>query len=543
LQSATDGLPITPPIGANIVARPTTQQKQRHLKLYTEQPPKPVRPAIEAVGCLPELLRAFQAATGWSLRYDPSAKPKGLKKSAKTIPLGGTANEAGVMVLEPAKKQPAADSSPGPTPLVRGPSPAQTLAGSLGHLLGELFEARQALRQREAELAAGVPVVPHREEEKHLAARLEAVLRAGAEAVGCDAAALYLIDEATTKLKLRCSWGLPFDRLTAPARPLQGALADLDALLGHAIVLDDHDTMQMWNMPEDFASAVCVPVSTPTTLLGTLWVFCQQRRDFNSRETNLLEVVAGRLAAELEREMLLRTAVDASGHQRQLAAAERLQRNESPTIAPMLDGWDVAGWNWQAEGVGGAFYDWFCLPDGLLAATAGCTDASGVAGAMTAGAVKAALRSHACYHRQVECIVQQANVTLWTGSAGDRRVTLFHGLVDTAAGRVRWASAGEPTILRSCDGGWQSLGQRSTRLGKGPQTNFEPFDCELAPGESLLVLVGGSPADGALLAEVLKGKQDLSAEELAAAARSALDACRPGRTCGDRSLVVIRRTL
>ena len=32
-----------------------------------------------------------------------------------------------------------------------------------------------------AELAAGVPLVPHPEEKQHLASRLQAVLRAGAE--------------------------------------------------------------------------------------------------------------------------------------------------------------------------------------------------------------------------------------------------------------------------------------------------------------------------------------------------------------------------
>ena len=55
---------------------------------------------------------------------------------------------------------------------------------------------------------------------------------------------------------------------------------------------------------QDYPAAVCVPVSTPTMLLGTLWVFCHKRRDFNDRETNMLEVVAGRLAADLERETL-----------------------------------------------------------------------------------------------------------------------------------------------------------------------------------------------------------------------------------------------
>ena len=42
------------------------------------------------------------------------------------------------------------------------------LAESLAGLLGELYRTRNALWQREAELAAGVPVVQHSQEEQHL---------------------------------------------------------------------------------------------------------------------------------------------------------------------------------------------------------------------------------------------------------------------------------------------------------------------------------------------------------------------------------------
>ena len=122
------------------------------------------------------------------------------------------------------------------------------------------------------------------------------------------------------------------------------------------------------------------------------WVFCNEKRDFNDRETNILEVVAGRLASDLEREMLLRAGTDGAELQKQVAAAERLQRNALPTISPLLDGWDVAGWTAQADGVGGAFHDWFCLPRGLLAVAVGKAAEQGVAGALTANAVKTAVR-------------------------------------------------------------------------------------------------------------------------------------------------------
>ena len=177
-------------------------------------------------------------------------------------------------------------------------------------------------------------MIPQANPQGHLATRLEAVLRSGAEAIGCHAAALYLLDEATSKLKLRSCWGLPLDRLTAPARPLQGAVADLEALLGHAVVLEDTRLLRHWNVPEDFPAAACVPVSTPTTILGTLWVFSSEKRDLNDHQTNILEVVAGRVAADLEREMLWNEAMAAAEFKTQLAAAERLQRERASHDCP-----------------------------------------------------------------------------------------------------------------------------------------------------------------------------------------------------------------
>ena len=514
----------TSPIAARLRETPVAKSAspRRHLKLYTEQPPKNVRPPIEAVGCLPELFRAFQAATGWTLQYVPGSKtnpPAGPTWSAPVA--AGPAFAPGCLSLEPPKEEASAADR----------DTARRLAGSIAELLSELLQTRCVLWQREAELAAGVPLVLRREDQKHLAARLEAVLRAGAEAVGGDAIALYLLDEATTELKLRCSWGLPFDRLVAPARPLQGAVADLEALLGHAVVLNDERMIRMWNMPEDFPAAVCVPVSTPTTLLGTLWVFCNEKRDFNDRETNMVEVVAGRLASDLEREMLLRAGTDGAELQKQVAAAERLQRNELPTISPLLDGWNVAGWTGQAEGVGGAFHDWFCLPRGLLAVAVGKATQQGIAGALTANAVKTALRAHARYHRQAERILQQVNLTLWTGSAGDQRAALFCGLIETATGRVCCASAGPVSVLRLHGDGWQSLSRSYVCLGESPESDFEQHGHELQPGEVLVMFAEGAgdvvdgasrPLGEAGLAGALQDKLHLSAEELVAVVREAL---------------------
>jgi serine phosphatase RsbU (regulator of sigma subunit) len=538
-----------------------TNPPTSNLRLYTEPLPPRAAPPTPAIGSLPDVLAAFRRATGWSLQYHPGAEPKAAADVNWSVPVKPGAGAAvghlslgpppsapgGKAVTSAAGNPPTKDSGKGSSATWES---ARGLASALAGMLEELTRFRTALWEREAELAAGVPLVPHRQQKEHLALRLEAVLQGGARALGCHAAALYLLDAGTSKLKLRSCWGLPMDRLTAPPRPLQGAVADLEALVGHAVVLSDAQGMRYWNVPEDFAAAACVPVASPTTILGTLWVFANNRRDFNDHETNILEVLAGRVAADLEREMLWHEATAAAELKSQALAAERLQRNQLPTIAPLLDDWDLAGWTAQAGPLGGDFHDWFCLPDGLLAVAVGHAMDRGLEAALAAGALKAALRAHGHYHREAQPTLKRLNLTLWTGSAGDQHASLFYGLIETATGRVCCASAGQPGAILVRPDGWQPVAQTSARLGEGPESHFEPLACQLQPGEALVLFsegVGkaadgnGQPLGDSGVADSVVGQLDLSAADLLARIRQRLESStREGET-RDRTVLVVKR--
>ena len=524
------------------------ESKLHRLKVYSEGAPAVTRPEIEGVGSLPALLGAFSQATGWRLSYCPGpepTQPADLTWSAPVNP--GVGIPPGHLRLDPAGSSPT-----GSPPKTVDPQTARNLASAVAEMLGELMHTRCALWQREAELAAGVPVIPHPKEEQHLAARLQAVLKAGAEAVGAQAAGLYMIDEATTELKLRAAWGLAPGRLTAGARPLKGALADLEALLGHAVVLEDTALMQRWKVPEEgFGAAVCVPVSTSTTILGTLWILSTAKRDFNPHETNIIEVVAGRLASDLEREMLMREGVQAAGSKHRLAAAGRLQQSQFPSIPPLLEGWQVAGWTEQAEEVGGDLFDWFVLDDGRLAVSVGDALQEGIDAALVAATLRAAFRCHARYRPDGHRLLEQVNLTIWTGSAGDQYASLFFGLVDPGAGKVRYAMAGDPAAVLLRPDGCRSLSAATPPLGESPETIYRQRQCQLRPGEALLVFTDGvrDAADGqgrplgeAGLAEPLRAGLHLPATELASLARDRLHAHAAAPQRHDRTVLVLKRT-
>ena len=264
---------------------------------------------------LVRLCEAFQQATGWTLTHEPGPdrlQNPNLVWSAPVDPGVG----ASLGLIRPGFVPPA------PTARVAVPLlDAVALAETVTQLWAEIVALREGLRSREAELAADVPVVARREAPGKTAERFEAILKAGAEAVGCQAAALYLLDAGTTSLKLRAAWGLPKRKLLEPARELAGAMGDLEALLGHAVVLSDPAMNRYWHAPEPSGASVCVPVSSPTTPLGTLWLFCDDPRDFGDHETNLIEVVAGRLAAELERAVLLDDARQNQTQRREIVTA------------------------------------------------------------------------------------------------------------------------------------------------------------------------------------------------------------------------------
>ncbi len=518
----------------------------KHLRLYRDQCPEALRPDLDEIASLPAILAAFRELTGWSLQHSRGPKPIHPTESAWSAPVApGVGDPPGHVTLDPVRSASAASPSP------PAPKAVRRLTSALTGLVNELLETRHALWLCEAELATGVPVVARPEERRHLAARLQAVLRGGAEAVGCHAAALYLLDEGTSELRLRSSWGLPPQRLADPPRPLPTALADLEAMLGHVVVLEDTGLFQQWNPPEDFPAAACVPVASPTTILGTLWLFCNSRRDFNDRETNVLEMVAGRLAADLEREMLLREGVNGAQLKRELAAAERVHLSQIPSVPPLLEGWDVAGGTGPPTRLGGNLFDWFSLPDKRLAISLAAASGVGMEAALSAATVRTALRSHAQYHRDVADLLRQVSATLWRSSAGDQSAALACAFLEAKNDQVRCAWAGEINVLHLQPESWQSHASPSTDLGTEADAPLGVAQPQVRPGEALAVYHQGRSGSHSgecrttrrdELAKALSSRLSLPAKQLAALARDWLDSNTPHEPRGDWTVLVAKRT-
>ena len=251
---------------------------------------------IPLFGSLPELLQSLQQHLGLDVRFIRTGAnvPDAIEESYTIGIIGG--QSPGQLVVMPNRD-------------IRKPKlvgqERQGFLTAFAQFLGDAYRWQQMLRQYEEKQAASadLPFIQRQGES------LYRLLKESAKLVDFCAASLYILDTQQKTLKLRSCWGLPEERLLDPPKPLHDSLADVEAILGQIVVINEDYLLETWRVPEDFPMSVCLPVMSQQCVWGTLWLFSDHRRDCTEHELSLMEYITGRLAAELEKIALLQRRV------------------------------------------------------------------------------------------------------------------------------------------------------------------------------------------------------------------------------------------
>ncbi|MBE6427350.1 MAG: hypothetical protein E7028_01990 [Planctomycetaceae bacterium] len=335
-------------------------------------------------------------------------------------------------------------------------------------------------------------------------------------ALGMDAVGIYLPNFENQTFKLRAHYGLAMDQLMSEIRHFGRAQTDLRVYHQNAVItIDDSWPEGMGEIPEDFPSAVCIPLRSRNFSYGTVWFF-SNKTFIPEKTTRLVELFGELFALNIENEHFQRQESGTLEYRRELKAASRFQTLMSPIYLAgnfEIAGWTKAGRTLQCLRIGnsssdrqlgtqnsvsGDFYEWLTLPDGQTLVALGSVGTPGLAGAMLAASVRSALRSHASYGHSVSELLAKVNQTLWLQLAADARISLFCAVIrpEPPYLGIHFAQTGNLRGLKIGNSGtFQEipLSHRETSRSLGSTSDFHCFeDCVyLKPYESFVIFNDG----------------------------------------------------
>ena len=384
-----------------------------------------------------ELASEFAALTGWTLSYRETATSRIRREGigCRNLPF-----QARLAINDLS-----ADAINGTTRAASREKCDRMVAG-LNSILEDLDQGREEIWRKNAELATGIPVTDDGSASEKLAMLLNSLLTSAIDVTNAKKAALYLLDDGTQNLNLRTQVGFGQGHGPNSSRDLSRAKADLEALLGNVVVMEDASRFTSWDIPAECGAALCVPISSANNLLGSLWIFDLKPRDFTGVEANMVEIIAGRIAAELERITLLQVA-----RQTKLSGRETLQpvdtvsRPQLPNIHPPIDELRIAGSVLKSDSnfSAGAVYDWAICQRGRLAFLVAHAGGSPNDAARVATILQTAFRAHSAYCLTALQLFDCVFETSMSVDRGDNPVRFSCGYIEPGIGRCELASTEE----------------------------------------------------------------------------------------------------
>jgi serine phosphatase RsbU (regulator of sigma subunit) len=193
--------------------------------------------------------------------------------------------------------------------------------------------------------------------------------------------------------------------------------------------------------------------------------------------------------------------------------------------------------------VGGDFYDWQAVADGLVLTLADVMG-KGPAAAILAATTRSVLHAQPALHDVAGTLVAtERAMTADLANAG-AFVTMFRAFVDAADGQVSYTDAGHGlSLIVGEDGTARRLSATGLPLGIAPGPDRVTARARLAPGELLVTFsdgvldaLGGSLGDLDQVGHAVRGTR--TAEQAADAVLSLVD---PRHPADDLTVVALRR--
>jgi sigma-B regulation protein RsbU (phosphoserine phosphatase) len=379
------------------------------------------------------------------------------------------------------------------------------LEPALGEFLDserESLRLAQELADRYAEIELLYSISETLGQARRLDAAAEQIVREVGQVFGCRRTSILVYDAETRRLRPVAGWGIdvsafgPVD-VDDPCSVAAQVFRER-RMMGHDATdpspLPPECAPERQYRGEAFLSLPIVypqPGGAPRPI-GVLNLTDRQGTDaFSDSDKKLVAAIANQIGAALENARLVEQDLARQRLQRELELARDLQRKLLGP--PAGDHADVAARCLPAASVGGDFYHVIRLHDDAFGVMLGDVSSHGFAAALIMALVLSAAGIHAATTEAPDEVLMRLRDSV----AGELEETemylsLFYGVADRRARRLRYANAGHPHAFRiDKNGAVRRLEATMPPLGLGPERRIRAAEIPWKKGDVLLLFSDG----------------------------------------------------
>ena len=312
---------------------------------------------------------------------------------------------------------------------------------------------------------------------------------------------LYDADQVHTEKLLAKSQYLETLVKTRPVADNEGLIGFVAAVGSGTLIEDAEIDARVPGYADEFLkirSLLLVPMRFGNEVLGVIAL--SNRIDgqfFTPGDLNLLQSMADQasvpvhyagLKADLDRKRQL---------DRDMLAAQQIQKSLLPQHLPKIEGVDLAAFNLPAFNIGGDYYDFIQIDSEHLGIAIADVSGKGIGGAMMMAVCQGVLRARAAQEKSPARTLSDLNRVLSINLAEDMFITMLYMVLNTRTRELTFARAGHESPLLKRAGSKTSEALPSAGIAIGladPEIFFfaiKDVTIQLAAGDVVVVYTDG----------------------------------------------------
>lgn len=242
-------------------------------------------------------------------------------------------------------------------------------------------------------------------------------------------------------------------------------------------------------------SVLCVPLMVKSELKGVITSYNKKEdRGFTQEDQRLLAIIAGQSAQIIENARLYEEEKALASIQEQVKLAYQIQLDLLPKSSPDISRYDIAAKSIPAQMVGGDYFDFIPIKEGIWAICLGDVSGKGLPASLMMANLQATLRGQTIIDAPASKSVLRSNKLIYRSTDPERFATLFYGVLDTEKDELTFCNAGHeiPFVLTG-DGEMPRLEVGGMALGVMEEFPYEEGAVTLKAGDVLVIYSDGIP--------------------------------------------------